>query len=58
MEDDESERVRVWVTERLEEVGLPYPLALELALNRADWHQVKRAWERGATLKDVQEMFL
>lgn len=55
---EESERVRLWVTDRLEEVGLPYPLALELALNRADWHLIQRTLARGATVKDIQEMFL
>lgn len=57
-ETDEQERVRAWRTAHLEKKGLPYPLAMELALSGVDWHQVARAIDRGMTVKEVEEVFL
>lgn len=56
--EDENDRLREWRVEHLEEVGLPYPLALELALAGADWHRVARAVEAGMTVKQVESIFL
>ena len=50
--------MRAWRTDHLERKGLPYPLAMELALSGVDWHQVARAIDRGMTVKEVEEVFL
>lgn len=56
---DEQERIMVWRRDVLEEVGLPYPLALEIAIDpRIDLHQVVQAVKDGATPELVQDIFL
>ena len=54
----EAERVVNYRRERLEELGLPYPMALQLALGREDWHAIARAVERGMTPEQVERVFL
>ena len=56
--DEEAERVRVWRVEKYEEYGLPYPVALELAVRGVDWHRVARAMTCGATTAQVERIFL
>jgi hypothetical protein len=56
--DSEDERVRAWRTERLEAMGLPYPVALELAIEGADWQKVEKAVDLGASVDEVERIFL
>lgn len=44
--------------EHLEKAGLPYPLALELAIVGVDYQAVVRAVRAGATAEQVEAMFL
>lgn len=55
---DEQERVVAWRRANLERAGLPYPLALQIAASRTDWHRVDHAMKRGATIEDVERIFL
>ena len=57
-EQDEDQRVRSWNVERFEELGLPWIVAYELALKRSDWHAVKRALDGGATVEQVERIFV
>lgn len=58
--DDGSERERViaWRRANLEKAGLPYLLALQIASSHTDWHRVDHAMKRGATIEDVERIFL
>jgi hypothetical protein len=56
--DSEDDRVRAWRVEMLEGLGLPYPVALELAIEGADWQKVKVAVDRGASVDQVERIFL
>jgi len=56
--DSEVERMRAWRVSRYDRLGLPYPLALELAIAGADWHKVKDAVDRGASPELVERIFL
>lgn len=55
---DEDDRVREWRVAHFEGLGLPYPVALELALTGVDWHRVERVMGQGATVAQVERIFL
>ena len=55
---DEPDSVRAWNMERFEELGIPFLVAYELTLKRADWHAVKRALDGGASVDQVGGIFL
>lgn len=57
--DTEHERLLYHRTSHFEaDCCLPYPLALQLAMVAADWHQVKRAVDAGCTVEQVEAIFL
>lgn len=43
---------------RFQALGLPYPVALELAALRVDWHRVDRSMKAGCTIEQVSLVFL
>lgn len=54
----ERERIVAWRRHNLEKAGLPYPLALQIAISDANWHRVDRALKNGATVELVERIFL
>lgn len=55
----EVERVVEWRRTELERAGLPYPIALELAITRSvDLHSVLTAVKRGADPELIVRIFL
>lgn len=54
----EAERVVAWRRAALEKEGLPYPLALQIALTRVDLRTVVRALEAGMTHEQAERVFL
>jgi hypothetical protein len=54
----ERERVLEWRVAEFEALGLPYPVALELAINGADMEQARQATAKGATPEQMAAMFL
>ena len=54
----EYEKVVEWRLRNFGAIGLPYPLALELAMGRHSWHGVARALDQGATHDQIERIFL